>query len=73
MIAIKWVLDDDNDDYQDAQNPVCGEKLQIWGMDIIHLEINLCFEGFIVDHTGENVKSLPMLIFSMAKTAYTKK
>ena len=20
MIAIKWVLDDDNDDYQDAQN-----------------------------------------------------
>ena len=32
MIAIKWVLYYDNDDYQDAQNPVCGQKLQVWGM-----------------------------------------
>ena len=24
--------DDDNDDYQDAQNPVCGEKWEIWGL-----------------------------------------
>ena len=36
----------------------------------LYLEINLRFEGFIVDHTGEPVKSVPMLIFSMT-TAFT--
>ena len=35
----------------------------------LYLEINLRFEGFIVDHTGEPVKSVPM-IFSMT-TAFT--
>ena len=36
----------------------------------LYLEINFRFEGFIVDHTGESVKSVPMLIFSMT-TAFT--
>ena len=50
MTTIKWYFDHDDINDQDPHEH---------HHDHLHLVINHCFEGFIVNHTGKHVESLP--------------
>ena len=55
MTTIKWDVDDDHNNDRDPHEHHHDHHHN----DHLHLEINHCFECFIVNHTGEHVESLP--------------
>ena len=56
MMTIKWDFDHDDNNDQDPHEHHHDHDHHCYHL---HLVINLRFEGFIVNHTGEHVKSLP--------------